>query len=286
APAAYGDGVSTPAGAGRPSPRAISDVIVAQGSDVIYNNRNMSDWIWQWGQLLDHDLDLTPQPGTPPEHFNIPVPPADPFFDPTSTGTEVLGFDRSVFDHATGTGTGNPRQQPNVDTAFIDASMVYGSDAVRADALRTHGGGHLKTSPGDLLPFNSATYFGSAAPLPNANGGPFPAGQLYVAGDVRANEQIGLTAAHTLLGREHNRLADQLHGEHPGWNDERLYQDARKIVGAEVEAITYNEFLPALLGPNAPSIRGHYNPSVNPGITTEFSTAAFRIGHTLLSNQI
>jgi hypothetical protein len=285
-PAAYDDGVSTPAGADRPGPREISNVIVAQGSDVIFNNRNLSDWIWQWGQVLDHDMDLTPQPGNPAEHLDIPVPAGDPFFDPNNTGTVVIGFDRSVFDPATGTGTDNPRQQPNVDTAFIDASMVYGSDSVRADLLRTHVGGHLLTSPGNLLPFNNATYFGSAAPLSNANSGPFSADQLYVAGDVRANEQIGLTAIHTLLVREHNRLADQLHHEHPGWGDEQLYQEARKTVGAEVEAITYNEFLPALLGRHAPSIRGHYSESIDPGITTEFSTAAFRIGHTLLSNQI
>ena len=286
APVAYDDGISRPAGADRLSPRAISNGIVAQGSDVLFNDRNMSDWVWQWGQVLDHDLDLTPQPGNPPENFNVPVPAGDPFFDPNNTGTAVIQFDRSVYDPATGTGLDNPRQQPNVDTAFIDASMVYGSDAVRADLLRTHQGGHLKTSPGNLLPFNSAAYFGSAAPLPNANSGPFPNDQLYVAGDVRANENIGLTAVHTLLVREHNRRADQLHREHPRWDDDQLYQEARKIVGAEVEAITYNEFLPALLGPNAPSIRGHYDPSINPGISTEFSTAAFRIGHTLLSPQI
>jgi hypothetical protein len=285
-PAAYGDGVSTPAGAGRPSPREISNVVVAQGSAVIFNNRDMSDWIWQWGQFLDHDMDLTPQPGNPPEPLNVPVPAGDPFFDPNNTGTQVIAFDRSVFDPKTGTGTDNPRQQPNVDTAFIDASMVYGSDPVRANLLRTHEGGHLLTSPGDLLPLNNATYFGAAAPLPNANSGPFPDDQLYVAGDVRANENIGLTAVQTLFVREHNQLADQLHRDHPSWGDERLYQEARKIVGAEVEAITYNEFLPALLGPDAPSIRGRYDPSVNPGISTEFSTAAFRIGHTLLSNQV
>jgi hypothetical protein len=286
APAAYADGASTLAGADRPSPRAISNGIAAQGSQVLVNNRGMSDWVWQWGQFLDHDLDLTPQPGNPPEHFNVPVPAGDPFFDPNNTGRQVIAFDRSVYDPATGTGPSNPRQQPNVNTAFIDASMVYGSGAARADLLRTHQGGHLKTSPGNLLPLNSATYFGAAAPLSNANSGPFPDDHLYVAGDVRVNENIGLTAVQTLFAREHNRLADQLHQEHPGWGDERLYQEARKVVGAEVEAITYNEFLPALLGPYAPAIRGHYDPSVNPGISTEFSTAAFRLGHTLLSNQI
>src|SRR5262249_3589340 len=145
-------------------------------------------------------------------------------------------------------------------------------------------GGRLKTSPGDLLPLNNTTYF--TTPLPNANNGPFPNDQLYVAGDIRANEQIGLTAVHTLFVREHNRIADQLATEHPDWSDEQIYQGARRIVGAEIEAITYNQFLPALLGPYAPSMFAPYNPEVNASVTTEFSTAAFRVGHTLLSPQI
>jgi hypothetical protein len=282
---AYSDGISAMAWTSRPSPREISNAVAAQTGDIL-NDRHMSDWVWQWGQFLDHDLDLTPQPGDPPEHANIPVPTGDPFFDPEGTGTQVIGFDRSVFDPATGTGTDNPRQQPNVITSYIDGSQVYGSDDTRAGALRTYVGGRLKTSPGNLLPYNSAAYFGELAPLPNANSGPFPDDQLFVAGDVRANENVGLTAVQTLFVREHNRWANVLASIHPRWDDETLYQAARKIVGAEIEVITYKEFLPALMGPYAPSIDEHYDPSVNPSISTEFSTAAFRVGHTLLSNQI
>jgi hypothetical protein len=285
APAAYSDGISAMGGADRPSPREISNAVAAQ-TDTILNNRNMSDWVWQWGQFLDHDLDLTPQPGDPPEEADISVPTGDPYFDPNGTGTQVIQFARSVYDHATGTGTDNPRQQPNVITSYVDGSQVYGSDSVRAAALRTFHGGKLKTSPGNMLPYNSATYFGDLAPLPNANMGQFPDDQLYVAGDVRSNENIGLTAVHTLFMREHNRWTDILASEHPRWNDETLYQWARKIVGAEIEVITYKEFLPALMGSYAPSIDGHYDPSVNASVATEFSTAGFRVGHTLLSDQI
>jgi hypothetical protein len=285
AAAAYSDGVSALAGTSRPSPREISNAIAAQ-SGTIFNARQMSDWVWQWGQFLDHDLDLTPQPGSPAEHANVPVPAGDPFFDPLSTGMQVIFFDRSVFDPASGTGTDNPRQQPNVLTAFIDGSQIYGSDLIRADALRSHVGGQLKISPGEMLPLNNAAFFGPLAPMPNANSGPYPNDQLYVAGDVRANENVGLTAVQTLLMREHNHWANVLHFLHPQWDDETLYQWARKFVGAEIEVITYKEFLPALMGRYAPSIDGQYNPSINPSISTEFSTAAFRVGHTLLSNQI
>src|SRR5205823_3736062 len=110
----------------------------------------------------------------------------------------------------------NPRQQVNQVSAFLDASVVYGSDAVRAAALRTNDGtGRLKTSPGNLLPFNNTTYFPNG-PLPNDNESIFPAETMFVAGDVRSSENVGLAALQTVLVREHNRLADRYRAANPG----------------------------------------------------------------------
>ncbi len=79
---------------------------------------------------------------------------------------------------------------------------------------------------------------------------------------------------------------DTLSAEHSTWSTEELYQRARKIVGAELQAITFNEFLPALLGPYAPAPTGHYDPSVNPTILNEFPTVFMRIGHSMLTDSI
>ncbi len=232
----------------------------------ILNYRNASDFVWQWGQFLDHDIDLTGN-AIPAEPFDIPVPLGDPFFDPFNTGTEVIFLNRSAF-QVDGAGV---RQQVNQITTWIDGSNVYGSDPARADELRTFVGGRLKTSAGNLLPFNVNGF-------PNA-GGPDPS--LFLAGDVRANEQVGLTSMHTLFVREHNRYADFFNFF--GLSDEAAYQNARMLVWAELQAITYREFLPAVLGGNGISQYQGYDPGVDPRITNFFSTASYRFGHSMLS---
>jgi hypothetical protein len=97
--AAYGDGVASPSGTKRPSAREVSNGTCVQ-TTTIRNNRNMSSYVYGWGQFIDHDLDLTTSGGT---DFNIIVPTGDPDFDPNNTGTKVINFTRSNFDAKTGT---------------------------------------------------------------------------------------------------------------------------------------------------------------------------------------
>lgn len=266
----YANGVSAPAGEDRPSAREISNAVAAQ-TESVENDRNLTDYIWIWGQFLDHDIDLS-EGAEPEEEFNIEVPAGDVFFDPFGTGEVEISLNRTVYED----GDDGVREQINQITAFIDGSVVYGSDQERADALRTFEGGLLKTSDGDLLPFN-------VDGLSNAGG---TSDTLYLAGDVRANENVALTSMHTLFVREHNRIATELAAENPNLTDEDLYQQARAIVRAQLQVITYNEFLPALLGPDALSEYTGYDPTVNPNIANEFSTAAYRFGHSLLSPEL
>ena len=169
-----------------------------------------------------------------------------------------------------------------------------------SNALRTGSGGLLKTSPGNMLPYDNATYFSPTAfdPDPNqiaelnmADSGPLPESSMFAAGDVRANENTELMSLTTLFMRNHNFIATELATEDPtkygfsSWNDQNLFQEARKLNIAEYQNIIYTQYLPALLGPSAPTYTG-YNPTVNASISTEFSTIAFRFGHSLLNNTV
>jgi hypothetical protein len=284
-PVGYADGISTPSLPQDQSARAISNIVNSQTDpsnptqDIqTVNERSLSAFAYAFGQFMDHDMDLTPDGGA---SLPIAVAAGDPI------GPNPLPFTRSQFDPSTGTNTSNPRQQVNAVTSFLDLSQVYGSDAITADSLRTHQGGQMKTSPGDLLPLDNSAYFSSPESPPTMqNGGGSPTSQLFATGDVRGNENLELTALQTLFVRNHNKIAAELQSDHPDWSDEQLFQEARKINIADYQSIIYNEWIPAVLGSKALPAYTGFNPSVNPTIANEFSTVAFRFGHSLLSSDI
>ena len=107
-------------------------------------------------------------------------------------------------------------------------------------------------------------------------------GSCFLAGDSRVNEQAALAAMHTLWVREHNLLATRLRGVNPHWDGERIYQETRKIVGALVQQITYEEWLPIAIGSNNLRRYRGYRRNVNAGISNAFATAAYRLGHSLI----
>ena len=248
----YGDGKGTPAGADRLGAREVSNIVCVQ-DDLILNRVNVSSFVWNWGNIVDHDIVLTRAAG-PQQVFNIPVPQCDPVFDPRCTGTKILDFQRSNF-----TIVNSIREQINANTSFLDASVVYGSDVGRAQTMRTlDGTGHLATSDGNLMPFNLTG-------LPNQPG-TGTASDFFLGGDVRANENLALCALQTLFVREHNFWADTLHAGDPTLRDNDLYLRARAIVNAEEQLITYRDFIPILLGPNALKPYAGYNSTVDPRV--------------------
>lgn len=281
----YADGIGEPQDRG--DARAISNTIMAQDGD-IPNSFGVSDIFTYFGQFIDHDIDLTHTNSA--EQVSTTIAAGDPIF---AEGSE-LSIDRSqVVD---GTGVTTPREQANAITSFVDASNIYGSSDEVHGLLRADGGtsAYLMTSEGDYAPtLGQMRVENPDATITDAE---LLAGQatddFYVGGDVRINENIALTSMHTIWIREHNFQVDRLKELHPLSSDDQIFEAAKTIVEAEYQNIVFNEYLPLLLGAdNIPdyvaedrSLNEGYDGDVNPNIFTEFSTAAFRLGHSQLSS--
>lgn len=237
-----------------PNPRVISNVIAggtgANGVNAETDDPVASAWLYVFGQFVDHDLDLEDTPTTTAA-INIAVPPNDPVFAP---GTSIA-MTRDVRDPATNTIV-------NTTAGYLDLSQLYGSTAAIASSLRNPDG-TLQTSDNGLA-------------LPVADG-------VFVTGDPRVMENPELTAATIVFMREHNFWVAQLKADHPQWTGDQFYNMAKAITTAEYQNIVYGEYLPVLIGGVLGPYKG-YDPSVNSQVTQEFSTAAFRVGHSEVSD--
>jgi len=223
-----------------PSARDVSTTMDGPGA---VGDQGMSSMFWAWGQFIDHDITLTEEN--------------------KGSGNLSLGGNMGAVDSVRIV----DGAAINEISAYIDGSMVYGSDEATATALRANDG--------------------SGRMLLDADGNlPRDADGNFMAGDIRANEQQQLTTMHTVLAREHNRIADTLSAVNPDWSGERVYQESRSLVGAQIQAITYNDWLPSLLGEGGIGAYSGYDDSVNAGMTTEFSTCAFRFCHSMIPDEL
>ena len=277
-----------------PSAREASRTILL---DRPTNDEIHSHMIMQWGQFLDHDLDLAPEQEECPmksceitEKCSPIAIVQDPDGDPTFGSIPCMSFARSIPSCEVQKGEITPREQFNALTHYIDASNVYGSTNEVARALRESDGGRLLVGP----PHAS----GAKPSLPLFTHEQLQASPVcltscpcnmtcYVAGDTRVNEHMSLTVMHTIWMREHNRIVAELAKLDSTLTDEELYQTARKIIGGVMQKIVFEEYLTEVLGSATVErfILGGYRrfeQSVDPRIPNAYATAAFRYGHSLI----
>lgn len=307
----YENGFSTPIGWNKgqlyfgfpkPAARLVSTTVIS--TSTITQDDKITHMVMQWGQFLDHDLDhAIPSVSSESwdgvdckrtcEHAAPCYPMEVPPNDPRVTNRRCIDLVRSsaicgsgmtsiLFDSI------QPREQINQLTAYIDASQVYGYTTQFSRDLRnlTSEDGLLRIGVNfpnqkEMLPFASPTDgIDCRRDLEESSI------NCFAAGDIRVNEQTGLAAMHTIWLREHNRIARELKEINLHWDGETLYQEARKIVGAQMQLFTYEHWLPIVLGEEGMQLLGPYkgyDPSVNPTISNEFATAALRFGHTLIN---
>ncbi|XP_059081531.1 peroxidase-like [Tigriopus californicus] len=255
-----------------------------------------------FGQFLDHDLSHVPiqvndggagincctEDGQFADDAEVSCFPIKlPANDQTFGGQSCMNFVRSQsspnFECVPGA-----TEQMNQITHWLDSSNVYGSNEEEADRLRSKVNGLLKTdfdpSGKELLPTNENES--------DCKGDK----KCFLAGDARVNEQPNLVVMHTIFVREHNRVARILKSINPQWNDEVVYQEAKRVVNAEWQHVVYNEYLPILLGSQFMEVFGilplngvhstDYRNDFDARITNEFASAAFRVGHTMIPSLV
>ncbi|XP_046967176.1 peroxidase-like [Vanessa cardui] len=301
----YADGIEEPRRAishkDLPSARLVS-VVLGDNMDVPDSKKTII--LPLWSQFIFHDLVHTPVRKT--IHTNQPIRCCDndgynlaprylhPSCMPISVSSDdpiygkkyvtCLDYTRSVTTFR-GDCTFGAAEQMNQATHFMDGSHIYGTNSRDAAALREKTGGLLKTSTVDneeLLPLTTNP---TEKCLVNSD-----SDACFNTGDVRANMHPGLTSLHSLWVREHNRIAKALANLNPGWNSDKLYHEARRIVVAELQHITFKHWLPALTGKVFDelydSYDSGYNSDVDPTITNSFATAAFHFVNSLLDQDI
>lgn len=103
-----------------------------------------------------------------------------------------------------------------------------------------------------------------------------------VLGDARTNQNPALLSFAILFLRWHNVQAQEVKKAHPDFNDEEIFQKARRQVIASLQSIFVYEYLPAFLGGVSLEPYEGYKADIHPGISHMFQAAAFRFGHSLI----
>ncbi|XP_056645270.1 peroxidasin homolog isoform X2 [Diorhabda sublineata] len=300
-PPNYADAISKPriseTGEPLPSARTVSLVI---HRPYYRDDPKFTVMLAVWGQFLDHDITATAlsqkvdgstisccgqNSTTSPECFPVYLDENDPFRE---YNVSCMEFVRSA---PAPTCCLGPREQMNQVTSYIDGSVVYSVDEDFAKKLRTLKNGMLKvlvtSDERTLLPVSDDLNDGCNREEYEMNGK-----YCFLTGDARANENLHLTTMHLLWVRQHNSIASNLSKLNSHWDDERIFQETRRIIAAQIQHITYNEFLPILLGkslmkkfnlyPKKKEYFKMYNDSLDPSIANNFATAAFRFAHSII----
>ncbi|XP_035787997.1 peroxidase-like isoform X2 [Anopheles albimanus] len=303
-PARYNDGISSPRlaqdGSELPNPRLLSVEVFGEGQQ---NSPQFTLANMQFGQIVAHDMALTrgvrdpvtccangrlqPNPGA--RCFAIRVAEDDPVF--SERNIECLNMIRTTTTCDLAPTNCTQAEQINSVTSFLDLSLVYGNTVAENTQLRTLSNGLLKveTRGGNDWPPrhpNASTTCTLRTPVESC----------YLTGDGRANQSPHLALLQIAFVREHNRIARILRTRFTAWNDEKLFQEARRINIAQYQHIVYNEYLPNLLGLSymrsvglnyaTPGFVNDYGVQVNPSVLNEHTTAAFRFFHSAIQGTL
>ncbi|MEU6795542.1 peroxidase family protein [Nonomuraea wenchangensis] len=213
-----------------------------------------------WASLTDRTYSGRHLPPVPAREGNRPAPEiAGGLFArgesmiPCPRSTVLFAYFAQWFTDGFLRGDTNIPRDPrkNSSNHHIDLNQVYGLNEAATAALRTFDGGLLKSqliNGGEFPPYlcENGAIKPEFAPLSvirfDRLSGP-QRDTLFATGSDRGNGQIGFTMLTVLFLREHNRVARLLAGEHPRWDDERLFQTARNILIVLLIKLVVEEYI-------------------------------------------
>ncbi|KAL1420959.1 hypothetical protein MTO96_004326 [Rhipicephalus appendiculatus] len=288
----YSDGSYRPNGQNRPNPFTISEKTM-QGNFGNMSRTGKTAFLVFFGQQVVEEILDAQRSGCPPEYFNIPIPESHEY---RNIGAAAMPFLRTRYDVRTGNSPNNPRRQINEITPWIDGGLTYGTSKTWADTLRSFRCGKLASSHKGQFPVENSIRLPMANPPPPRFHRLRPVSRFFRLGNPRGNENTFLLTMGTLWFRFHNAVAQRMcqrfgtanAGSNNSsslrlWNEERIFNEARKLVIAVHQHIIMNDWLPEWLGSPLPEYNG-WDSSIDPGIATEFQSAAMRFGHTLVTS--
>ncbi|XP_077288392.1 peroxidase-like [Arctopsyche grandis] len=308
-PARYGNGKRSPRRSNREFKKSLPNVRkirVAAFPTGQVNNTLWTNSAMLWGQFMAHDMSLLKEPDFEVEccssdgrrkrrrsRFCYPIKISTKDSTMGRAGIRCLNFTRTFTDKDLGCSEKEaPAQQINAVTSWMDLSNVYGLSKEMSDSLRTFENGGLATEVrnGHIFAPKETNMQGNCPCNKDDNEA------CYKTGDSRSNQNPQLTIFQTIFAREHNRLALKLKEINPKWNDERLFQEARRILIAIYQHISYYEWLPIFLdGTNlldhkvifsTTDFVNDHDDQINPAVLNEHAHAAFRFFHTHIPGKI
>jgi len=315
----YGDGFQTVrksvSGGELPGARDVTNLVESAIAAERTKKASVNHMFTQWGQYIVHDIAHTPVIKAPggvdldcncanphEECINIPISMDDIQYQ--MENKTCFGLPRSSPSPDKDCNF-NQREQVNQISAVLDANTVYGVSMDLLDDLRDpdSDAGELRVSStfkgsahGDMLPQSEEMRSSQKKPFQCPMKLNREKMDCFFAGDKRINENAGLASMHTIFLREHNRVARQLKEVNPHWTSDVIFNETRLIIIAMHQAITYKEYLPLLLGNQmmerydldlvpAGYFYG-YDASIDSTVSNEFTTAAFRFGHSMIIDQL
>uniref|UniRef100_A0A0N5ABK1 Chorion peroxidase n=1 Tax=Syphacia muris TaxID=451379 RepID=A0A0N5ABK1_9BILA len=254
----YADGISEPRSSVShvplPNARKISKILFTDDKS---QHKDCSTMVAQWAMFVYNDIAQNSFNQLFKDNETKPVPCCNDEFShsecypiiaeddsPDSKG-ECFPYVRSITAPRENCSLG-VREQGNQATSYLDGSHIYGSTKQRAEKLRTFTDGLLKTN--ELSGKKKVSNPNDDESCSKQNGENSVCGLF--SGNPQSNLIISNSAMQILWRRQHNFIAKQLKEINPTWNDEQLYQESRAIVTAQIQYITYNEFLPLIIGIN------------------------------------